>query len=366
MVSNCVLRLGRSLFQVKNNSKQLSAYKMSGEQQTKRIRTNDHKISTIGTHNGVFHCDEILGVYMLQLLYPNAEVVRSRNQDILQKCDIVIDVGGVYNHDKRLYDHHQREFSESMSTLLPDKPFTMKLSSAGLVYCHYGYEILRVMIGNSVTDDMVNNVFDYVYEHFIQEIDGIDNGIPMFDGEPKYSILTHLSSRVSRLNKTWNSVDYDENVSFNEALKLVSSEFEYRVHYAVDVWWPARALVKKSIENRFTIHESGEIIELVLGHCPWKDHFFYLEKSMNVEKPIKYVIFSDSSNNWRVQAVSVNPKSFVCRKFLLEQWRGLRDEKLSQVCGVADCMFVHANGFIGGNKTREGVLQMAIKSLEGE
>jgi len=48
----------------------------------------------------------------------------------------------------------------------------------------------------------------------------------------------------------------------------------------------------------------------------------------------------------------------------LKAWRGLREEEVSKASGIDGCIFVHANGFIGGNKTREGALQMAIKSIE--
>lgn len=46
-----------------------------------------------------------------------------------------------------------------------------------------------------------------------------------------------------------------------------------------------------------------------------------------------------------------------------EPWRGLRDEELSKVSGIPGCVFVHASGFIGGNATYEGVLEMAKKAV---
>ena len=48
---------------------------------------------------------------------------------------------------------------------------------------------------------------------------------------------------------------------------------------------------------------------------------------------------------------------------LLESWKGLRDDELSKVSGIEGCIFVHSNMFIGGNKTREGAMEMARKSL---
>lgn len=44
-------------------------------------------------------------------------------------CDVVVDVGGVYDPATQRYDHHQRGFTEVFGG-----KFDTKLSSAGLVY----------------------------------------------------------------------------------------------------------------------------------------------------------------------------------------------------------------------------------------
>ena len=64
----------------------------------------------IGTHDGKFHCDEVLACAMLKLLpqYSDAVVKRTRNSAILDTCDIVVDVGGVFDSTVHRYDHHQR------------------------------------------------------------------------------------------------------------------------------------------------------------------------------------------------------------------------------------------------------------------
>lgn len=101
-------------------------------------------------------------------------------------------------------------------------------------------------------------------------------------------------------------------------------------------------------------------------------------------KPL-YVVYPDeTSGAWRVQAVPISPDSFENRKALPEAWRGLRDEKLSEVSGIVGGIFVHASGFIGGtscrfrsdlvgrtlnlkivgNKTKDGALALARKALE--
>lgn len=65
-----------------------------------------------------------------------------------------------------------------------------------------------------------------------------------------------------------------------------------------------------------------------------------------------------------MQGVPQYPGSFECRLFLPEPWRGVRDDALSDLTGISGGIFVHANGFIGGNKTKEGALAMASMALE--
>ena len=36
---------------------------------------------------------------------------------------------------------------------------------------------------------------------------------------------------------------------------------------------------------------------------------------------------------------------------------------LSQESGISGCIFVHMGGFIGGNSTYEGALEMAVRTL---
>lgn len=51
------------------------------------------------------------------------------------------------------------------------------------------------------------------------------------------------------------------------------------------------------------VDPSGEIIELEGGGCPWKEHLFELEQDLKIEPPIKFVIYTDQSNKWRVQVI---------------------------------------------------------------
>lgn len=82
----------------------------------------DVEPNTIGTHSGTFHCDEILAVYLLGQLpeFQNHKLLRTREQELLEQCDIVVDVGSVFDPAKKRYDHHQKTFNESFSSLRPE------------------------------------------------------------------------------------------------------------------------------------------------------------------------------------------------------------------------------------------------------
>lgn len=85
----------------------------------KKFKSNPPKI---GTHDGTFHCDEILACFMLKQLpeFKDSEIVRSRKDEVLKDCDVVVDVGGVFDPETNLFDHHQQTFQETFSSLKPE------------------------------------------------------------------------------------------------------------------------------------------------------------------------------------------------------------------------------------------------------
>ncbi|KAF8203632.1 metal-dependent protein hydrolase, partial [Pholiota molesta] len=322
----------------------------------------------IGTHNGTFHCDEALAVFLLRqtATYRDAGLKRSRDPAVLDTCDIVVDVGAIYDEAKQRFDHHQRGFTEVFG-----HGFETKLSSAGLVYKHFGQEVIANKTQLPVTDPKVNVLWLKLYREFIEAIDGIDNGISQYpsDLKPKYRSRTDLSSRVGALNPWWNQSTDSQTVDaqFEKASLLTGEEFLGRLNYYANAWLPARDLLIASVtSSKATVDPSGKII-LFEQFLPWKEHLFELEadESSGIEaNQAIYVVYPDETGgNWRVQAVPLSPESFESRKALPEAWRGLRDEELSKASGIDGGIFIHASGFIGGNKTKEGALKIAQAAL---
>ena len=54
--------------------------------------------------------------------------------------------------------------------------FVTKLSSAGLVYKHYGKELVAAAMGQPTDSQAVETTWLAVYKYFMEAVDGIDNG----------------------------------------------------------------------------------------------------------------------------------------------------------------------------------------------
>jgi uncharacterized UPF0160 family protein len=349
------------------------------ESSAKRLKTSP---VSIGTHNGHFHADEALAVYMLRLLpdYESSQLVRTRDPARLETCHTVVDVGGEYNPATNRYDHHQRTFD----TTFPNRP--TKLSSAGLVYMHFGKAIIAQRLGVSEDAEEVGIIWGKVYENFIEAVDANDNGISVFD--PKGISEAGLEKRfrdggfslgamVSRLNPNWNDpapsdpvqAQAAEDEKFLAASTRMGEEFSRDLDYYTKAWLPARGVVHKAYAARSQHDPKGRIMVFEGQSVPWKDHLYTLEEQSkgSSEEGVLYVLYPEKpgpDSKWRIQAVPVNKDSFESRKPLPEAWRGVRDEKLDGVTGISGCVFVHAAGFIGGNQTFEGAKAMALKALE--
>ena len=210
---------------------------------------------------------------LLRLLprFSSIPVVRTRNEDILKQCSIVVDVGAKYDINSLRFDHHQKEFNTKF-----DDSRATKLSSAGLVYKHFGQEIIQQLAEQNqrkLDNNTIQKLYVKIYDEFIEHIDGIDNGVENRTGKMRYRVTTNLSSRVGRLNPPWNDAlfrdlslkrDRESYVSnrFLKAIALTTHEFVECVENILNVWLPAREIVFRAFERRKVVHESGQIINL--------------------------------------------------------------------------------------------------------
>jgi uncharacterized UPF0160 family protein len=339
----------------------------------KKVKLDDRvSAKVIGTHSGTFQADEAMGVWMLRQIpeYRNSKVVRSRDLDVLAKLDIVIDVGAVYDHAVLRYDHHQRGYDERFDEGKSGKEERCtKLSASGLVYRHYGKDVLKAYYPD-LSDASLNLAYNKVYNSLLEALDAIDTGVEMIPAgvEQVYSDATGLSRRVSRCNPRWNEVGPNgqapnDDERFEIASAMCGEDFVSVMTQIVESDLPARDFVEAALLKRHEVDSTGEIIVLESGGLPWKNHLYELERVHLVDPLVKFCLYEDQGGMWRVQAVTVEGTAFENRLGLPKEWRGVRDDKLEAVTKIPGSKFVHVAGFIGGNATYEGALKMAVVAL---
>eukprot|EP01071_Lankesteria_metandrocarpae_P002428 Lankesteria_metandrocarpae@DN231_c0_g1_i1.p1 len=319
----------------------------------------------ICTHDGKFHTDEVVAIAMLKCLrrYADANVVRTRNEGVIAKADIVVDVGGVYDHAIFRYDHHQRGFEEYYN----DRRNTL-LSSAGLIFRHYGKDVLQECYNLKGRD--LDATYNALYIRFIESVDGVDNGVsPAGPNNRTYYLTnTDLSARVRYLNPAWNDKMTNVNDAFNAAVEYATEELHRQIKRYVNVVLPAAVVVRGLLEARFSVHKSGRIIESTKtdhAGCPFLDHIYDWEDEQRIpeNQNILFVLFRQGGGaQCRLRAVTVRDRSFENRLSLPENLRGLRGAALCTTAGIQGLNFVHATGFIGGGE-RDALMKLAVRCV---
>lgn len=321
---------------------------------------------------------------MLRLLptYTDSPLVRTRDPEKLKECHTVVDVGGVYDTNANRYDHHQREFV----TTFPGRK--TKLSSAGLVFMHLGKSIIAQQTGLAESSEEVNRLYEKMYDDFIEAFDANDNGISAYDtgklqdlgiskkfNDRGFSIASVVNrynyhgEEESADNKTPEQQQQEEDDRFLLASAFTGSQFTAELRDSFRSWLPARRIVAECFENRKKYDAQGRILVLPYRKegLPWHDHLYNIEEEAGCAGQVLYTLFpenGEADSKWRIRSVSRSNEGFELRHPLPEKWRGVRDQDLDGVSGIPGCVFVHASGFIGGNKTFEGALQMAQKAVE--
>lgn len=293
------------------------------------------------THNGRFHYDEVLASSILLRIYPDATVVRTRDEAEIASGDIVYDVGGVADPARGRFDHHQRSFTETFS---PE--YSIKLSSSGLIF-KYFHEKLLPLYGVARRSKMYDHVVNKIYSEFFLYADAIDNGYDIY-GEVKPRSIADL---VSLLNPEGTD-ENEANGRFQEALEIVGKDFDNYMRQ-IGLWIDNYEYVERKVEEA-----SGPILVLE-RHCSTD---LVLEIEGRKEKDFKFMVFPHV-DTYKIIAIPARKGTFETKNPLKKEWRGLRDDELERASGIEGCIFVHSSGFMGINTTLKNALEMCMKSL---
>lgn len=298
------------------------------------------------THDGSFHYDELLASAVLLKIYPDATIIRTRDQRLIEEADIVYDVGSKFDPETRRFDHHQNTFTETYS---PN--YNIKLSSAGLIYKFYADELLS-LYDFFPTSPFYEEIKLKIYEEFFLSADAIDNGVEIF-GEIKPRTVQGMVGCFNSHVKKAPGSEKSENTRFLEALDLVQSDFSrYMDHVLYDYVFSYSDIYDDVLKNEGDIFvtEKPVIREIV----------YEIDKKFN--KGIKFIVCK-STNEWRILTLPLEKHKFAIKYPLHKNWRGFRELELSKIADIPDCVFVHGSGFTGSNRTKEGAIEMCKRSL---
>jgi uncharacterized UPF0160 family protein len=307
----------------------------------------------IVTHSGKFHADDAWAVAVLNVLFPDNELQRTRDQAAIDAADFAIDVGGVWDPAAGRFDHHQKGFNGARPTGVP-------YASAGLVWREYGARCVSALAdthaGVTLSEDKAREIAYGIDSDIVQYLDLSDVGAAK-NAPGGYG----LSAVVSGFNPNWldeQRLGYGEAADayrlsqFRKAMALLTDILTNAVKYRVGAFLAVEQV------RQSEVLEEGKILFLKNSALPW---------TQIVRKEMPQVLFvlshSIAEERYMLHTVPISAESFKARADLPESWAGLRDAQLAAVTGVADASFCHNGRFIAAAKSFEGARVMASLAL---
>jgi uncharacterized UPF0160 family protein len=307
----------------------------------------------IVTHGGKFHADDAWAVAALFILYPEADLVRTRDMAIIGAADFAIDVGGIWDPASGRFDHHQKGFDGA-------RPSGVPYASAGLVWREYGARVVARLAqdhaGRTLSDDTAQQMAHAIDADLVQYLDLSDVGAAR-NAPGSYG----LSALISGFNPNWmdeqrlgygEAADAYRLAQFRRAVTLLTDVMVNAVKYRVGA-----VLAVEQVRGAETM-EDGRVLFLKNAALPW---------TTVVRKEMPKVLFVISYNlaekRHMIHTVPMSAESFDARADLPASWAGLRDSELAAVTGVADAGFCHNGRFIAAAKSFESILTMARLAL---
>ncbi len=286
----------------------------------------------IATHNGKFHADDVFGVALLLLLFPEARLIRTRDGAKLAEADIVLDVGAVYDPASRRFDHHQKG--------APKRSNDITYSAFGLLWKEYG---LQYCDGNK-------ELWRRIDEKLIQYIDARDNGNEVYVLNEKNVTPFTISDNVSLFNPLTNSTE-DFDSQFMKAVERATTDLDR-----------LKAVIQDQLTNETYFEQQ---------YAQSSDkRFAVLDKYLDIvgiaerHPELLFVVFPEEANaQWMLHTVRVKPSEFKTRKPLPEAWQSLQNEELAEVTGVVDAVFCHAGRFVAAARSKEGTMRLLELAL---
>lgn len=278
----------------------------------------------IATHDGSFHADDVTAAALIRTYVdPEAEVVRTRDPARLAEADIVVDVGGVYDPERRRFDHHQASYQGP-------------LSSAGMV-------LTWLELTGRVRPELATRL----RERLVDYVDAVDNGREKPDpARPCVASMVGMIGDQATTRAEFDPLFLRAADAVRDVVRGLAAGLEKEERSRASVW----AAMDEAVA-------AGRSVILLEGFEAWKKPYFARGGESH---PTHFVLFPDVKDV-RVVAIPPTLDSFAQKRSLPESWAGLEHEALSAVTGVPGSIFCHKNRFIAAFATREAA-ENALRS----
>jgi uncharacterized UPF0160 family protein len=280
---------------------------------------------SVGIHDGSFHADEVTACALLVLfnLVDKNHIIRSRDPVVLATCEYVCDVGGIYDPEKKLFDHHQADYKGTYS-------------SAGMVL-----EYLKT------SGVLTQKEYDFFNQSIIQGVDDHDNGRAIQN--PGVTSFSQVIGNFAPISYEPSDEEFNQTfyAAFNFAHGHLKRMWERYIYNR-----GCRSLVEDAMKK----YKDCLIFDKAL---PWQENFFEL----GGENHTAVYVIMPSGKHWKLRAIPPDlQRRMSTRLPLPEEWAGLSDKDLQKVSGVSGAIFCHKGRFISVWETKEDALK-ALKTI---
>lgn len=288
---------------------------------------NQKILRCFGTHDGTFHADEVTACALLILfdLVDEDKIIRTRDNKLLETCEYICDVGGVYNPGLKLFDHHQADYQGP-------------LSSAGMILHYLKHR------------ELINSrEYEFFNHSLIIGVDAHDNGKDAFP--TGHSSFSHVISNFTPI--CHDCLQEEQTKAFHLALKFAYEHLQRL--------WDRFKYMQSCRESVADCMMRSKECLIFDKNLPWLEIFFELNGG---EHPALFVIMP-SGKHWKLRGI---PPTYQERmKVRLPQpkaWAGLQNDELKRLSGIPGAIFCHKGQFISVWETKEDALRALEYTLQ--